>query len=61
MDAELKAYLDDMKAGIAQHFEVVETRLGSRIDALRNEMRDGFISVDERFRSIERRLDRLDA
>ena len=68
MDAELKAYLDDFKAKMAQHFEVLEVRLeerlGARIDAvrieLRNEMRDGFISVDERFRSMEARLDRLE-
>ena len=35
MDAELKAYLDDMRAGmmaqIGEHFEVFETRLLDRI------------------------------
>ena len=69
MDAELKEYLDDFKAKMAQHFEVLEVRLeerlGARIDAvrieLRNEMRDGFISVDERLRTVEARLDRLEA
>ena len=65
MDAELKEYLDDFKAKMAQHFEVfavrLEERLDARIDALRNEMRDGFISVDERFRTMESRLDRLEA
>jgi hypothetical protein len=34
MDAELRAYLDRRFDAIGEHFEVLEARLGARIDAL---------------------------
>lgn len=70
MDAELKAYLDRMVEMITGIIREQGDRLAREIDGLRRELevlrrdlealrvevRDGFIAVGERFRTLEQRI-----